>query len=89
MIINGVKKIPKAHIMKRWTRDARDYGAVWFLPSLLKFLSHRCYIGMSMLYRDVAWCVWTLIKNKLQNPQVNRETNLLSPINLPLAHVLL
>lgn len=25
MIHNGVKKIPQAHIMKRWTRDARDY----------------------------------------------------------------
>lgn len=25
MIACGVKEIPKAHIMKRWTRDARDY----------------------------------------------------------------
>lgn len=25
MIRRGVKKIPQAHIMKRWTRDARDY----------------------------------------------------------------
>jgi hypothetical protein len=25
MIHHGVKKIPQAHIMKRWTRDARDY----------------------------------------------------------------
>lgn len=25
MITNGVKKIPEAHIMKRWTRNAHDF----------------------------------------------------------------
>jgi hypothetical protein len=38
---------------------------------------------------DVTWGVRILIKNKLQNPSVNRETNLLIIINPSLAHVLL
>jgi hypothetical protein len=37
----------------------------------------------------VTWGVRILIKNKLQNPSINHETNLLSLINLSLAHVLL
>jgi hypothetical protein len=36
---------------------------------------------------DVALGVWILIKNKLQNPLVICEMNLLSLINLSLAHV--
>jgi hypothetical protein len=37
---------------------------------------------------DVTWGVQILIKNKLQIPSVNRETNLLRLINLSLAHVI-
>jgi hypothetical protein len=37
----------------------------------------------------VVWDVQILIKNKLQNPSVNHEINLLSLINPSLAHVLL
>ena len=35
----------------------------------------------------VAWGIWILIKNKLQNLSVIRKTNLLSLINHSLAHV--
>jgi hypothetical protein len=45
---------------------------------------NRCHIGY---YMDVAWSVQILIKNKLQNPSVNRETNLLRLINPSLAHI--
>jgi hypothetical protein len=40
-----------------------------------------------VLHEGIAWGVRILIKNKLQNLSVIRETNLLSLINLSSAHV--
>jgi hypothetical protein len=55
-------------------------GGVWMQTLKFSWYHIRCYIG-------VTWGVRILIKNKLQIPSVNRETNLLRLINPSLAHV--
>lgn len=71
MIHCGIKKIPTAHIMKRWTRDVRDYEyPAEVCPSATENL------GQSLLYANALDAVKSTDNNKKAAQILNRYLNI-------------